>query len=808
AGLVTGREFGGKELEHFLLGKIPVIGGLEARGFGAFLPTIRIMQFEALYDYERIARSLGLGSMPARTAFEVLKTIPAAAPILAATDMIHLSDDQKENIALTAGFAAALGITSRLGARALANKLAAHESKNAIKAAVTAAKVINRSSGVFNWEGSGITARQLAIERTIFARSPALVRNTVAMFQRALTDVGPEGLYARMYLVRMGIMAAFALAGLKYMLTGQIDSFDPDDPTSIFSPESFMRADLGELGRVSLSNPFLSLARALFYAERPDNVTRWRIEDWRPWIGVTDWYTARMSDLAAITSLPVQISKASRYLSTRAGAPAYSEPLGVSHYAILPVSMQPLFETGFVQERSELARQIAKGLSVLGLEENPSYNRPNEIATALISSFVGINHSPESLGREVKRIRMEAMNQVLGGSLRDRNNDGLVGWEDLNNEQKRIVRAYLSTNTYYNKLVERISELEAERERAGFEPSMVSKYFDERDRILEWSEASIRALYEAYTAGNISLSQYREHKSRILQERSLKLDALQEAFSRISAGRRGTNESVIDYINRWEQPEDKAVSTYYAMIDLYTDKLTGEVDWKALDEARAQFLNTLPEDVRLYLERNAVRREYSPADRIIAAGEEYVRDYFDTLDSLWDSFKNYSPVMSRFSSRDEFEKWLQREAASAGMRPEDLMSQIILKVDKVLDMYYDFSEGLSQWMRFNDPMLDIYLTEVYGFTPINPITRSTRIASGLYSATYGKRLVEDYNVSDNIELLRKTLYGDMPEWFIELVALLTAQDFENRFNRTYRSKFSKLWPLYELLTPEKYSPFK
>jgi hypothetical protein len=808
AGLVTGREFGGKELEHFILGKIPIIGGVESRGFGAFLPMIRLMQFEALYDYERIARSLGLGSMPARTAFEVMKTLPAAAPILAATDIIHLSDDQKENIALTAGFAAAIGITSRLGARVLANKLAAHESKNAIKAAVTAAKVVNRSTGVFNWEGSGITARQLAIERTIFARSPALVRNTIAMFQRALTDIGPEGLYARMYLVRTGIMSALALAGLKYAFSGQLDSFDPDDPSSIFSPESFMKADLGELGRVTLSNPFLSLARALFYAERPDNVTRWRYEDWRPWIGVTDWYTARMSDLAAITSLPVQISRAARYLSTRAGAPAYSEPLGVSHYAILPVSMQPLFETGFVQEKSELAEKISKGLAVLGLEENPSYNRPNEVVMALASAFIGINHSPETLGAEVKRIRLDAMEQVLGGQLKDRNNDGIIGWEDLNNEQKRSVRAYLETNRYYNQLIEKLAELEAQREQAGLEPSMVSKYFDERDRILEWAESSIQSLYNAYRSGQISLAEYREYKSRVLQERSLRLDALQEAFSRISAGRRGTNESVIDYISRWEQPEDRAVSTYYAMIDMFTDKVTGEIDWDGLEKARQEFLGTLPADVREYVERNTVRKEYSPADRLIAEGENYVRQYFDSLDSVWDSFKPYSQIMSRFSSRDEFEKWLSQEAAAAGMRPEDMLSQIILKADKVLGLYYDFVEGLSQWMRFNDPMLDAYLTELYGFAPINPITRAIRMASGLYRLSQGKSLSEDVGVSDSIELLRRTLYGDMPDWFMELMQKLVQRDVKNRVRRTYRSKFRKFGKAYEMFTPAQYSPYK
>ncbi len=675
AGGVPGLEHGGLEKEGLTLSKLPFVGHLEQRGFEAFLPIHRALMYKNLKAEEafisRLYKKDTLGAK--RLAANALKHGPAALGLGAALsefDVPGLDDDWEKVFLLALGF----------GGSAAGRKLVdAGVGQSTAKLRTQVAKQVNRTSGSFNRQMYGITAGQAQWERTIMARSPALLRNTIILANKAATDFGPEGAMARWYLVKTAALMGTALAAAEWAATGEMPSLNPADPNSIFSPKNaqFMRADADGAGRLAPSNPLLSLVKAFMRTDPPDGVKRWRSQDWIPLIGLADWYQARQSDLfGPVASAAVrELGRAGQRKLGQAGIGSTGENARLYQEALfqlpVPVVLREMFEAGVVQQ-TETGKLIQPGTDALGLKHDPSYNDVKERILGVTGSFMGMNVTPESLSRELTRIKTEAVLKRFP-RLTDRNGDGVIDYNDLNKEEQALIRGDLEGNQKYNAALQTVEE----RQRESDEPDPVSNYFDAMEAANAKFEEQMKAIDADYKSKRISAFQAKTFYQAAAESRRDELKYIKQLLGSQLAGKKGTTETVEEYLSRHLKPEDAAVEGYYDLYERATGR-DGQLNFDQLEKFQQQYMAKLDPGARAYAERRIASFD---RPQITQFGMDYERakaltqPYWDATEEAFAMVAGKG-VFAGFRSYAEFEMAVNEYASQYGVAPSVVLASL------------------------------------------------------------------------------------------------------------------------------------
>lgn len=714
SGGIPGYEHSGLEKELANFSRIPVIGGIESRGFEAFLPIHRALMFKALKEQETFINRLAFGNkfFANRMLTEALRNGPAAlgvGAVLADVDIPGIDDDWEKFFYL------ALGLGGAVHTRHVVSRFGKGED---IKASVLAAKHVNRTGGTLNKQMYGITTRQSQIERTIFFRSPALTRNAIILATRALTDFGPEGAMARYYLFKTALLLGAGLAALQWAVTGRAPNLDPTDNESIYNPLSrnFMKADLGEYGTYSPSNPLISLVRAVLKTNPPDGQRTWRYEDWIPMIGLAEWYRARESDLMG-GGIGAMVYEAGTIVQKKFGGPSgmntgedYKPFKDNVLHVPLPLVLQQGYEAGLPQ-RTELGAKARPVTDWLGLKENPAIDSTGESLAVTAGSFLGVNANPETIGAELVRRRNEVMRQLFPTAT-DRNGDGFIDYQDLNEEQQAKVREILTSEPKWKDLQERAAKA---REEKG-QPSPIDEYIKAKQAAYETYVKKIEEIDKAYTSGKISAMTAKSMYQRAAEERRDNLRWAEQLLGNLSADRKGTKETVQEYLKRNQKPEDAAVDRYFDLFSLAT-RPDGKLDFDKLEILQKQYLKSLDPETRAYVERRVTSGGEKTASVFLKDYEkakELAKPYWDLADEVFQRYAG-SGVFFGFKSYTEFELALRDYAEASGVSPDEILN--VISEDRT---YRAFKNALSDARAaylLRNPDAAKYMKAFWGIEP-------------------------------------------------------------------------------------------
>jgi hypothetical protein len=729
AGGIGGLEHEGIEKEGKLsLSNMPGVKQIEQHGFEAYLPIHRALQWDLQRQTENFIKGFGpaKGKFPVggRLAAEFLKNGPllAGAGIAASGVDIPGVDDQYE-----AGFALALGLATNVGTRAAFKAEARYAGEKLskaenIKSSVQAAKQINRTSGTLNRQLYGISAQQSQWERTIGARSPALLRNTFILAKKASTDFGPEGAMARYYLVKTAVLMGAGMAAMQYLATGSMPSMNPMDEDSILNPKSqnFLKAQGGATGTLSASNPVIGLVKALMRTDSPDGVRKWRMQDWVPMVGLADWYSSRTPDVigAATRPLATEIGNGLQSHLSDAGIGAPGNSTGFNNGLFqppLPLTAKAAFNTGVIQNHTAIGKFIKPLTDNVGLKEDPNYSNPRERAAGLFSNFVGLNHNPETLGREMTRIKAEEVSKQFPG-LQDRanvngNKDGVVDYNDLNSGEQTGIRGALDKNTRYAELKKTLAD------NATGQDSPVQSYFNRLDGINKGYTTKMQDLDTRYKSGKTSAFDAKAEYQFLAGQRRQEITDAQTDLGKLAAQRKGTDETVLDYLGRYMKPEDKVVNDWYALFDQATGK-DGKLDFNKLDALQTAFkAKTAPEYAKYLDERLASfdKPKDTQFGRDYDAAKAATKPYYDAADTAFEYVKGLG-VFDGFNTYSEFETAVRDAAQQRGIPVQNMLDS--LSSDPAMKAFQKLLSGQRTLLRLDNPAMDSSLQKFYNKAPV------------------------------------------------------------------------------------------
>jgi len=739
---VGGLEHEGLEKEGLTLSKLPFVGHIEQRGFEAFLPIHRALMHQNIAAEERfVSRLYGKDILGAkRLAANALKNGPAALGIGAALTGVDIPgvDDNWEK-----AFLIALGVGGSVAGREAVNKLSGEET---IASRVSAAKQVNRTSGAFNRQAYGITAEQAQWERTLMARSPALLRNTIILANKAATDFGPEGAMARFYLVKTAALMGAGLAAAQWAATGKMPSLDPTDPDSILNPQNanFMRAEGNEAGRFTASNPLISLVKAFMRVDTPDGVKKWRSQDWVPILGLTDWYQARQSDLFG-PAIGAAVGEAGGALQRKAG-----ESAGIGDGATartfkdpgfqlpVPLVLRGVFESGLAG-KTETGKLIKPITDAVGLKPDSAFTNNKERVAGVGATFLGLNATPETLSRELLRIKTETVNKQFPG-LTDRNKDGVVDYNDLNDEQQEGVRGQLNANGRYQQAVGTVEKLGE-----GEPPNNIQRYFDAIAKVNTDYETTMQGIDSDYKAKNISAFEAKSFYQQASEVRRDALKAARDLYGALPAERKGTNETVTQYLQRDLKGEDAAVQGYYDLYEQATGR-DGKLDFNTLEKLQAKYLNSLSSSDRAYVERRVAsfdKPQTTQFGRDYENAKALTQPYWDASERAFSMVANKG-VFKGFNTYADFEDAVNQYASAKGVAPDAILSS--LSSDPAYKMFQKRLEFERFKLVNRNPNVGTALVDFYGRTP--PKGTKSYMDYKLFQRKNGMNIRSGYGLED------------------------------------------------------------
>lgn len=747
AGGMPGRQFEGLELDtadtkagkviHTLgIANKPGFKQVEARGFESFLPIHRALMFDNIRKQDAFIRRLKLNRAPgSRAAVEAAKFAPLGGSIAAAAtdneiDIPGLDDDMDKLFTLALGLGGSQvtrGAIQKEGRGALESMTL----QDRFKLHADAGKHVNRISGNLNRQVMGISNRQSQLERVFGFRSPALARNAVTLAKHAATDFGPEGAMARLYLTKTLMLTGLALAALKWWDSGEWDSFDPRDPDSVFSPEMLMRADLGELGTFSPSNPLIALLRAGLHQEKPAGETRWQVENWRPDVGVSDWMKNRLPDVSGLATsnlfdkftgdgLDDPNAKPSKGLLEKAMEGDVSGVAGSIAERTVPVSGREALDSGLLGKTAIGDR--------LGLKGNAAFNHPNERVANVIAALFGTNANPESLGKEATRLKTETT-QDMFPNVGDRTGDGRITYDDLNQEQQGKVRDKLDKSGGYQDVTKRLEE-----NREVEDSSPIQTYLDRQEAINEDYLTRLKAADAEYQRTGNAMEFKRTYQA-LSEERRIRRKEAKEVLGSESAKMRGRDETVEKWLSRNIKPEDEAVQAYYDLFDKAT-RADGRLNFDKLERLQQDYVKSLNPEMRGYLERRIASFDKPPEVGALAdyeAAKAKAAPYFELREEQFQRVKEGDPFMSQFASLSEFEDAVESIANERGLTKDQLLSAFE-KTNLTYRMFKRMSSLGEKFERLTDPELDDTLGTWYGFSPVSPIGKAEDRLEAIFAA--------------------------------------------------------------------------
>lgn len=734
-------EHGGLERQiGFQLADQPGFQQLESRAV-AFLDVFRVLASDNIAKQEALLKSLSPEAKGGfkRAAGKVLQgdvghlaldaarlgpTALAGAAVVTGNeiDVPFLNDDMDKLFTLALGVGGGLAADaaiSRGGQMAMdSRRVNGRRSDLEVEAGATAGKTANRISGTNNRQLQGISNRQAQIERVLLMRSPALTRNALTMAKLAATDLGPEGAIARIYLIKTAVMLGAGMAFAHALAEGRMpdeSDFDPTNPLSPFSPESFGRADMGRAGRLTPSNPLMSLARAFMRNDMAAGESRWHVPDASEvGSGLADWASGRLPDVTGPLTKPLFDKLATGYSDEEGmpGSPGLINRLEQGDVAgvlwdtakgVLPVSAQSGIDTGVLGETALGQRA--------GLEGNPNYNYPQERVAGALASWAGLNHSPESLGKELVVRKDEVATEMFGRE-----------YDVLNREDQKKVRDVLAEDETYDAAGKTRRELGIED--TG-DDSPIGKYFDAQNAVSDDMANKLALAEQRYNQTGDALG-FRKRMQELATERRTRMDQVELDLANASADLRGRDETVQEWLDRNMQPEDAAVEGYYRLFDQATDPATGDLDFDDLERLQAEYLDGLPRRYRSYVNRRINgERELSPGQQEYERVKEVTKPYFEARERRFQEFAKNDPVLSQFDSYSKLSAFVDTVAAQNGITNADAVKALSMQAP-MLQIVMDLARIDGEMMRLMNPEMDAALAKWYGYSPQNPLGQIDR----------------------------------------------------------------------------------
>jgi hypothetical protein len=756
AGGVTGREL--DELTSSTAAKrVPVVHTLENRGFQNFVPVARIVMAKHIVDGDALLRSIDNNAWASKLgASDAARMVGAAlqwGPMLAGLTAYELTNDDEETkwdkimraAILGGGGITAMGTSG--AAEAIGRRLrTTPEARRASMQRV--AREMNRSSGILNKGQLGIDRERARLERNLAFNSPAFTRNMLLAVKWALTP-GAEGAMARAYLIKTAAVAAGIAAGAKLVTTGELDSFDPTDSDSVLNPAGFARANLGEKGKISVSNPLISLFRAVYAAPYVEggNTQDGGLgpnEFWNPLSlqkgqlpsNLLQVYTNRM---------PVPIRTAYGVVGQMANVKDVGDFAGLA-----------------IQTGSE--NLVPLPVQALDKAANaPDINHTGEAWTQVLGSFFGSNVNPETLSQERKRITDQALRARFSDDplfMGDVNQNGLI---DLNDLPSSLREEFMESpdGEVYRRMG---ADIAAKYKGKPLTPE--SRYSLAMDGLKNKHVATLRRLEQDVQAGRITKldfkKQYYEEATKYRQN----IDAVRDQFRKDpsaiisdrlvkdpATGKAVANMNVVEYMDRNTNPMDAIVDGYYKLFD--KAETNGQLDFELLDQLRSSYKSGLMSHQLAYLEERISTYEgrgpmNSEGVRLDMPTAREMKDVQKRAEPFWQQRDTYAGYMG-YQSYDALKR-----VAMSGQDP-------IAK--KVLSIVDEISTLSGNMMRESDPELDYGLTNFYGRVPYNRIGYITSEASGgrydspgtgglRFNNPYAARLIGMQYTNDMDELSR------------------------------------------------------
>ncbi|MFA6135548.1 MAG: hypothetical protein WC869_16160 [Phycisphaerae bacterium] len=716
-------EHGGLERElqgplGIQLANAPGVRNLEERA-RSFLDVFRLVMQDNIAQQEAFLKKGKLSRVPgSRLALDAARAAPTLGAIGAVAtgeelDIPFLNEDMDRLFTLALGVGGSTLVDKSIsagGQQAMNSaRVNGRPSDMEVEAGVLGGKMTNRISGTQNRQVAGISNKQAQIERVLLMRSPALTRNALTMAKLAASDLGPEGALARIYLVKTAVMTGAAMAFIHAAKQGRMpveEDFNPQNPESPFSPESFMRAQLGREGTLSASNPLISLARAFMYNDHASGETEWHIpKPHELGLGLTGFATTRLPDVTGPFTSPM-LEKLSTGLPSEEGTPTPGlinrledhDYMGVGTdvaKSVMPVSAQGALETGVLQ-RSALGGRLLNPK-----EQDPAYNHKTEQDLGVSSAWFGLNHNPESLGREISARKDEEAAARYDGKT----------YAELNRVERKVISDFLEQDKTY------LSAEDGRADQYGAEKvAPIQQYFDAQEAVGDKMAADLALAEERYYATGDGVS-FRKRMQELATERRTRMSQVESDLANASAEMRGRDETVAEWLDRNLQPEDVAVEEYYRLFDKATDPATGKLDFDGLERMQEEFLKELPARERRYVEsRINGERERTPGQKEYERVKEVTKPYFETRDRLFAEMAGNDPFLQQFGSYSKLQEYIDGVALQNGITNADALS-ILSRQNPGLMMLTKFAEFEGKMLRMGNPEMDQALTKWYGYSP-------------------------------------------------------------------------------------------
>lgn len=734
-------EHGGLEREFPGVHRVPGVRNLEERAV-AFLDVMRLIMQDNITQQEAFLKGLspsskkgfrgavgrGIQGDLGHVGLEAVRLSPAAAGIGAAVLGEGLGGEDagwEENLMTIAlgvgGSMATDAAISRGGQFAMDSRKAnGRTSDLAVEAGVIGGKTTNRISGTVNRQQQGISARQAQIERVALMRSPALTRNALILAKLAATDKGPEGALARIYLIKTAVMYGSLMAFVKAAKEGRMpddDDFDPNNPESPFSPENFGRADLGRGGTISASNPLVSLTRAFLYNDRAAGESGFQRPDASEiGQGLAGWFGNRTPDIAGplikptinkfATGIPdSEVGEAQPGLINRI---ENKDAFGLfTDFAKtgLPVSAQAAFDTGILN-------RTAIGQRMGTVKGDPNYNYDLEELAGVGAAWAGLNHNPETLGKELVIRKDEEAEKRFGPG---------ETYNTLNEEQQKVINEKLKRSQSYADA----QEGRKLQNNGGEIPGPIDQYIEAGKKTkLEMGQALEAA--EARYAQTGDAQEFRKRLAELATERRTRSSQIEKDLGEAHARQRGQDMSVTEWLNRNKQPEDEAVDKYFDLYTRATDKATGDLDFEQLEMLQEEFLSGLDRKTQAYVKRQAnFERPLTGGQKEYEAVKVVTKPFFEAREQRFDKLKKTDQFLSEFENYSEFRAFTKSLALQNGIS-EDQALDAISKTSAGVKVFQKMSEIDGRLMRLRNPDLDEALVKWYGYAPTNPLAKVER----------------------------------------------------------------------------------
>lgn len=742
-GLVNGREV--DELANGAqVARAPGIHQVESRGFQNALPVMRILMAEQMSRAEalpsmitetgRFQKALGAIGMndAARLAQFGATYLPAAAGAYVAADEDKPMWERVMAAALGAGGTMAMrGLLSTAGKSYLERMPQAQ--RDALETRV--AKDINRVSGVMNKPQMGITKTQGQIERTFLFRSPALLRNTLILTKLALTNTGPEGAMARLYLLQTGIMLAATGVGIK-LATGQgMDSLDPTDEKSVLHPRTFGRIDEGAAGNFTPSNPVASLVRAVFYHQAAEGEPRGGFGSPNPKdaaAGLLGYGEARLTDVVGQLYKP----GIDQLREGMTGQPSpFESPIQATLESISKGDALGALGNSLGRMAVPLPAQAAAEAGLIplpGLRTDPSYNSSQEKMAGPLLNMLGMSYNPETRSQESVRRTAVAVSEQFPEAT-DANQNGIIDRRDLNDMQREQFDA-----SQAGAELKSFGE-ETRSMRADQPDSQVDKYFAARAADTDSHVQRLKDIETAVADGSMSKFEFRtayqEEQKRFVEIKK-QTDTL---YEKQMVGRpvwdkdaqKGRDMNVVEYVKRNPSTEDGNVDKWFSLYDQATG-VNGKLDFDKLDALQADFRKSLPDDERTYLdERLASFKDKGVTDsKGVVADLPTLRElsgikeaaaasgFWKVADDLFPALQAESPELSSFKNYSEFSQYVDEIAQESGVDRGTVMSQLERLVPGLKLFNMEVTQT-QRTMRGKNLKLDLGLEDFYQRDAVN-----------------------------------------------------------------------------------------